>query len=208
MLADAGRAAGYSVLLEQVVPEFASITTSDDGSISITEARIDVELFGHAYAPDHLLDGTIRHPVTKNGLLEAARDGGYAAEKGVKDKLKRYPAKHGKALIGCSMETWGRFSRSLDALLEDLAGLAGRRQRDRGIQPTKWLLKWRTQISLCVALHIGRCILDALPKNVRNYRCSSLRSTVFTAADATDDFSSMSENPYPGSSRLNTLTHD
>ena len=142
--------------------------------------------------------------------MEAARDGGYAAEKGVKDKLKRYPAKHGKALIGCSMETWGRFSKSLDALLEELAGLAGRRQRDRGIQPTKWLLKWRTQISLCVALHIGRCILDALPKDVRNYRCSSSRSTVFIAADGMDESSSipLSPYPYPGSGRLNTLTHD
>ena len=68
------------------------------------------------------------HPTSKNGLLEAARDGSYAVEKGVKDKLQRYPAKHGKALIGCSMETWGRFSKSNDALLEELVGLAGRRQ--------------------------------------------------------------------------------
>ena len=108
------------------------------------------------------------------------------------------------------METWGRFSKSLDALLEDLAGLAGRRQRDRGIQPTKWLLKWRKQISLCVALHIGRGILDALPKDVRNYRCSRSRSTIFTTADGMDEDSSIPLSPvhYPGSGRLNTLAHD
>ena len=202
VLAEAGRAAGYSTLLEQVVPEFASIKTSEDGSIAIVEARIDVELYGHAYAPDHLLDGTIRHPVTKSHLVEASREGGHSAEKGVKDKLKRYPPKHGKALIGCAMETWGRFSKSLDALLEELAGLAGRRQRDRGVQPTKWLLKWRTQISLCVAVHIGRCILDALPNDVRNYRHQHL-SVPFSEADSWD-----SGNPYPGSGRLNTLAPD
>lgn len=61
VLANAGRAA-----LEQFLPEFTSITTSRNGSTSITEARIDVELFSHAYASDHLLDGTIRHLVTKN----------------------------------------------------------------------------------------------------------------------------------------------
>ena len=79
------------------------------------------------------------------------------------------------------------------------AGLAGRRQRDRGVQPTKWLLKWRTQISLCVAVHIGRCILDALPNDVRNYRHQHL-SVPFSGADSWD-----SGNPYPGSGRLNTL---
>ena len=81
----------------------------------------------------------------------------------------------------------GQFSKSLDALLEELAGLAGRRQRDRSIQPTKWLLKWRTQISLCVARDIGRCILNALPKDVRNYRCSNLRSVGFSTADVMDE---------------------
>ena len=129
------------------------------------------------------------------------REGVHSAEKGVKDKMKRYPPKHGKTLIGCAMETWGRFSKSLDALLEELAGLAGRRLRDRGVQPTKWLLKWRTQMSLCVALHIGRCILDALPNDVRNYRHRSLGVT-FSAADSCD-----SENPHPGGGRRNTLTH-
>ena len=71
-------------------------------------------------------------------------------------------------------------SKMFDAILAELAGLAGRRQRDRGMQPTKWLLKWRTQISLSVAMNVGRAILDALPNCDRNWRCGDI---AFSHAD-------------------------
>ena len=65
------------------------------------------------------------------------------------------------------METWGRISLSFEALLRDLAALASRRQRERGMQPTKWIAKWQTQLSLSVTIHVGRCLLDALPNDIQ-----------------------------------------
>ena len=56
---EAGRAAGYSALSEQVVPAFARVKSDANGLISVIDGRIDVELYGHAYAPDHLIDGTV-----------------------------------------------------------------------------------------------------------------------------------------------------
>ena len=67
-------------------------------------------------------------------------------------------------------ETWGHIGSEFDALLGDFAGLAGKKQRDRGIVPTKWLLKWRTHISIALALHVGRSILDAIPDFDRHRR--------------------------------------
>ena len=68
------------------------------------------------------------------------------------------------------METWGYVGKSFDGLLDELQGLAGRRQRDKGMVPTKWLLKWRTQLSLAVALHTSRAILDAIPREACDRR--------------------------------------
>ena len=98
-------------------------------------------------------------------------------------KLKRYPPNHGKAVIGCSMETWGHTSRTFDDILIELAGLAGRRQRERGIQPTKWVQKWRTHISVVVAMYVGRAIFDALPAPEQHWRCLGV---AYSAADVLD----------------------
>ena len=127
---------------EQVIPAFARVKVSEDGTCAITDGRIDVELFGHTYAPDHLLDGTVHHPGAASVVRGAAKEVGHAAGEGAKVKRKRYPTKFGKAILPCSMETWGFLGKPLEALLEELAGLAGRRQRDKGMVPTKWLLKW------------------------------------------------------------------
>ena len=130
ILCEAGRVAGYVAHCEQVVPELAQVTTSSEGVAKISEARIDVELFGHPYAPDHLLDGTIKHPGGASHVHNASREIGYTAEEGVKAKAKRYCARHGKVVLACSMETWGRTTGGFDALLQDLAMLAFRRQRE------------------------------------------------------------------------------
>ena len=139
VLAEAAKVAGYTVHIEQVVPELAEI----DCRGRVKEARIDVECFGHAYAPDLLLDGTIRHPAAKCSVVAASKTAGHAAEDGTIAKCKRYPPKLGKCVHGCSMETWGYFSACLDDVLVTFAGLGSRRQFDRGVQPTKWLQKWR-----------------------------------------------------------------
>ena len=88
ILAEAGRSAGYAVLEEQVIPELAQVKIASDGAVSIKEARVDVELYGHAFAPDHLLDGTIRHPASTGSLSGTVREVGFAAEEGAKSKLK------------------------------------------------------------------------------------------------------------------------
>ena len=156
VLAEAGRAAGYTAFLEQVVLELCQTKEDTEGNVKMMETRIDVELFGHPYAPSHLLDGTIRHPGAASHLENAAHVVGFAAEEGVKAKLKRYPAKNGKLVLGCSLETWGRSSATLDTVLRDLAVLASQRQRDRGIYLTKWLLKW-LKLSQAVCLKLSVC---------------------------------------------------
>ena len=49
-----------------------------------------------------------------------------------------------------------------DTLLEELATLAARRQEDRGVQVTSWSARWRTELSVALAVHVGRCLRDAL----------------------------------------------
>ena len=87
------------------------------------------------------------------------------------------------------METWGRTSESFDSLLKNLAILVSRRQRERGVQPTKWLSKWQTQLSIVVAIHIGRALFDALSHDKKRdfFTCHS-RSTHFNGADVMDTF--------------------
>ena len=167
ILAQAGRDAGYAALLEQVVPEFGLKQRKRDGRIVFEEARLDVELFGHPTAPERLLDGTVRHAAASHIVDKAATEMGAAASEGAVCKDKRYPPRGGKVVTACAVETWGYMDSRLDALLADLAVLAAGRQRERGLKPTRWLSRWRTQISVQMALHISRSILDAMPGHVR-----------------------------------------
>ena len=79
--------------------------------------------------------------------------------------------------------------------MEELAGLARRRQRERSMALTKWLLTWRTQLSLAVALHTSRAILDALPKNRCDHKMFVGRSTSYRFGDEVgfNDASEMDE---------------
>ena len=232
VLGQAGRGAGYQVLLEQVVPEFARWKKKKDGVVALEEARVDVELFGHPVAPARYLDGTIRHPASVSAVSKSAEEIGFAAAEGEKVKAKRYPPCNGKEVIACSMETWGCMGESLDALLRDLAVLATNRQRERGIYPTKWCAKWSLQISLNVALHVAKSLLESLP-SAEKYQWATLPGgSAFHVLEG-DGIQSFeedpgiqstghgmiappgeargamdTENPYPGGGRLNTLTHD
>ena len=78
-----------------------------DGTSLIKEARIDVELFGHPYAPDYVLDGTIRHPAAACYVLQAAQQCGFAVEEGVKAKAKRYPPANGKTVLASLLKLGG-----------------------------------------------------------------------------------------------------
>ena len=137
------------------------------GQLVIEDAFIDVELFGHPHAPDRLSDATVRHPAAKAVLAKAARSRGAAAAEGVKCKEMRYPTSGGKAVIACAIETWGFADGKLEALLEELAVLAAQRQLDRGLAPTKWLRRWKTMLSLGLALDVGKAMLAAMPVHCR-----------------------------------------
>lgn len=193
VVAEAGRVAGYTAYSEQVVPELCQVVVQTGGVVKIREARVDVELFGHAYAPNYLVDGTVKHPAASTYVHRASQDVGYTAEEGVKAKAKRYPPARGKSVIACSMETWGRASEFFDALLIDLAALASRRQRERGMQQTKWLAKWRTQLSLSLAIHVGRALFDSLGQQHQREFFSKQVSPQFNGADVLDERSALDE---------------
>ena len=95
----AGKAAGYVALQEQVIPELLQERVNRDRSHTFCDARIDVELFGHPKAPSRLLDATIRHPAAASVIKKTAVEPGYAAEEGTKEKSKRYPPAHAKPLL-------------------------------------------------------------------------------------------------------------
>ena len=174
VLAQVGRAAGYQTLIEQVVPDFARWKRKQDGSQSLEEARFDVELFRHPVAPTRYLDGTIRQSITTSAVSRSAQEVGFVAAEGERVKTKRYGACNVKEVIACPMETWGQIGNSMEALLREFAVLASNRQRGRGVQPTKWYMKWMMQISMNVAIHVGKCLLEAVP-SVDKYKWSRVR---------------------------------
>jgi hypothetical protein len=148
--------------LEHVVPELGTRKRRRNQQIVLEEAVLDIELFGHPAAPDRLIDGRVRHPAAEHIISTVATSCGAAAADGVKCKEKRYPPRAGKTVILCALETWGFSESQLDALLDDLAVLAAQRQRDRGLQPTRWRLRWQTLIGVGVAMDIGKSILAAI----------------------------------------------
>ncbi|CAK0833046.1 unnamed protein product, partial [Prorocentrum cordatum] len=174
VLAQAGRDAGYSALLEQTVPELGLRKRRRDGREVLEEAVLDVDLFGHPTAPERLLDGTVRHPAAAHILPAAAATPGAAAAEGVRCKEDRYPDTGGKAVVPCAVETWGRVDAKLSNLLDELAVLAAQRQRDRGVLPTRWGARWRTLISVRLAMGVARALLDAAPAQCRP--CGAVRS--------------------------------
>ena len=165
-LAQAGRDAGYAALLEQVVPELA-VKKHRGGIVVLEDAYLDVELFGHPYAQDRLLDATVRHPAAKRIVNKAARLRGAAAAEGVLCKERRYPAVGGKSIIPCALETWGFADAKLEALLDDLAVLASQRQRDRGQEPTRWKRRWMTLLRVGLAMDTGIAILQGMTVHCR-----------------------------------------
>ena len=72
------------------------------------------------------------------------------------------------------MEIWGRNGPTFEALLRDLAVLASRRQRDRGVHVTNWYEKWTLQLSLSATLQMAKALLESLPSAER-YVCSNVR---------------------------------
>ena len=123
--------------------------------------RDTAKMILHPTAPDLLLDGTVRHPTAASTVKEAAAHVGAAAARGEADKAQRYPPRAGKSVICCAAETFGYISQGFDDLLGELAVLASQRQRDRGVRTTRWRLRWRTQISIRLAMAAAAAILKS-----------------------------------------------
>ena len=62
-----------------------------------------------------------------------------------------------------AIETYGRHGEGLFSLLESLADSARKRDRDFGYPPTRWLKRWRVQLSCVLARLVGRAIMQACP---------------------------------------------
>ncbi len=74
---------------------------------------------------------------------------------------RRYPPRGGKRVLCCAAESYGYIDVSFDSFLDELAVLAPQRQRDRGVKPTRWKLRWRTLLSIGLALCIAAAILKS-----------------------------------------------
>ena len=73
----------------------------------------------------------------------------------------------------------GYIHADLDAFLGELAVLASQKQRDTGQHATRWLSKWRTEISLQIAINVGKALVAAPPPRERpiciNERVENIR---------------------------------
>ena len=161
ILLRATQSAGYQSRREQIVPEFATPATPSP--------QIDVEGWGLLGQPRLLVDFTIRNPLAQRYVN---RDLNTAAHT---DKTTHYVATHGLQVIPATIDTFGKHSPHLASLLEHLAGLARNRERQMGLPPTRWLRKWRSQLSSVLAHMTGRAICQAAqsPQDVCGARCLS-----------------------------------
>ena len=145
-LHDAGRAAGYRSLVEQVIPLLA---TPKRG-----EPRVDVEAWGHTFGQDRLLDVTVCAPWAHR----YAKDPCAATTSAERRKNGSYPTVGGIGVTGVAVDLFGRFGPQLTELLEEWASLARARDTARGVAPRRWMHIWRTQIAAAIARGVARQI--------------------------------------------------
>ena len=79
-------------------------------------------------------------------VRKASIASGAALQQAEEDKLRRYPPSGGRCVTTCAIETWGRPSAGLSAVLTDLELSARLRQNERGQTPggrkaKAWLLE-------------------------------------------------------------------
>ena len=142
--------AGYQSRREQIVPELATPACS--------APQLDVEGWSTSVQSRLLIDFSIRHPT-------AARysAGQCATIVAGREKEVHYGSRQGLRVRTAAMESYGRHGEDLGALLEQLADLARQRDLAFGLAPTRWLRKWRAQLSLVAARMVGRAIQKACP---------------------------------------------
>ena len=165
VLYDAGRAAGYNGLREQIIAAFATPQR--------LEPRLDVELWGHSCAPDVLIDVTVCAPW-------AARYSAAPTKATTSAEIRKngaYPATGGISVTGAAVDLLGRFGPQLSSLLDEWATLARTRDISRGVAPRRLLHAWRTRISALIARGVGQQIAAATRCTATTQLADPLTST-------------------------------
>ena len=150
ILLRASQQAGYQSRREQVIPELATP--------SCLAPQMDVEGWSTSKCSRLLIDFSIRHPCCAH-----YSSGQIATVVAGREKTSHYGHRQGLVVRTGAMESYGRHGDDLVALLEQLADLARQRDVAFGLPPTRWLRKWRAQLSLAVARMVGRAIQTAYP---------------------------------------------
>ena len=143
--------AGYQARREQIIPEFATP--------ACLSPQLDVDGWGLLGQGRLLVDFTLRHP---QAARYDTRAPSAAAEA---EKSKHYTPTQGLQVQTATLEIFGRHGEGLQRLLEHLADLARVRERQQGLAPTRWLKRWRAQLSNVTARLVGRAVQSACPAN-------------------------------------------
>ena len=141
--------AGYQSRREQIVPEFASP--------ACLSPQMDIEGWGLLGQGRLLVDFTVRHP------LAARYNNRTPASAATGEKTAHYQPTQGLHAQVATLEVYGRHAEGLQSLLEHLADLARVRERQLGLAPTRWLRRWRAQLSYVAARFVGRAVQTASP---------------------------------------------
>ena len=151
ILHEAAKAAGYQSRREQIVVEFATATC--------LSPKLDIEGWGVAWAERLLVDFTIRNPLAdRYATGEARSDAAATAEE---EKEQRYPPRGGVRVRGAALELYGKHGEGMRALLAEFADRARERERASGVATTRWIRRWRVQLSAVTVRLVGRAIQKA-----------------------------------------------
>ena len=181
----ATRSAGFTSLKEQVIPELVSKKRK--------EPRVDVDAWGLVAEPRILLDVTVTCPFAQR------YDDKSAVECGEVRKDREYPSRAGLSVTGVAVDVYGKHGLAMQELLTKLADLARQHETDQGLQPRRWLHRWRVRIATEIARGCSRQFCTA------NYAAAPVRATQPTGKPAsrqqptaTTTTGSPGENSLPG----------
>ena len=155
ILLRAARAAGFTALKEQVIAELATSKRK--------EPRVDVDAWGLVAEPRVLLDVTVTCPFAHRYEDKSA------VECGEQRKDQEYPRRAGLTVTGVAVDVFGRHGLALQDLLVRFADLARQHELDQGVQPRRWLHRWRVRISTEIARGCSRqfCTANSAAAPVR-----------------------------------------
>jgi hypothetical protein len=167
-LADAAglaRAAGRADAASPAAAAAGGLRRAAGGPRAAREAReaiIDVEAWDPHSADTLCVDATVRHAAAIRYRPQASDYDGHALRIAEAEKQARYPPRGGLRCTCAAAETYGRLGDSFEALIDDLAGRAARRDVLRGLPPTPWARRWRVQLSVGVHRALARSLEEAI----------------------------------------------